>query len=178
MGWPGSGGRSWRAPSPPGPGSQALGLVYTEPSCCRRCGGRGRGPASCPGGRRGQWALRMQMRGCVTRRPAQAPTAPPPPPAHAGPEMRLRPARPRPARIPACGPRRGGVGGSRPGAERGSGWRWDACSGGDEYNDPRLSAARAPLNPRINPVRPFLPLAPLYRGLRPREVSRLPRLST
>ncbi|EAW79921.1 hCG1816444 [Homo sapiens] len=120
----------------------------------------------------------MQMRGRVTRRPAQAPTAPPPPPAPAGPEMRLRPARPRPARIPACGPRRGGVGRSRPGAERGSGWRWDACSGGDEYNDPRLSAARAPLNPRINPVRPFLPLAPLYRGLRPREVSRLPRLSS
>lgn len=39
---------------PPGPGSQPPRLVYTETSCCRRCGGRGRGPGLGPGGLSGQ----------------------------------------------------------------------------------------------------------------------------
>lgn len=65
---------------PPGPGSQPPRLVYTETSCCRGCGGRGRGPAFGPGGRRGQSARSMQMRGRVTQRPARAWAALPPAP--------------------------------------------------------------------------------------------------
>lgn len=72
-GWPGLGvGGAPDGRRPPRPGSQPPRLVYTETSCCRGCGGRGRGPASCPGGRRGQSEYRMQMRGRVIRRPAQA----------------------------------------------------------------------------------------------------------
>lgn len=72
-GWPGLGvGGAPDGRRPPRPGSQPPRLVYTETSCCRGCGGRGRGPASCPGGRRGQSEYRIQMRGRVIRRPAQA----------------------------------------------------------------------------------------------------------
>lgn len=85
---------------PPGPGSQPPRLVYTETSCCRRCGGRGRGPASGPGGRRGQSARRMQMRGRVTQRPAQARAALPPALGSG------RPGNAAAARNPACRPRR------------------------------------------------------------------------
>lgn len=72
-GWPGLGvGGAPDGRRPPRPGSQPPRLVYTETSCCRGCGGRGRGPASCPGGLRGQSERLMQMRGRVIRRPAQA----------------------------------------------------------------------------------------------------------
>lgn len=50
-GWPGlrvGGAPGGRRPPHPGPGSQPPRLVYTETSCCRRCGGRGRGQPLVP----------------------------------------------------------------------------------------------------------------------------------
>lgn len=161
---------------PPGPGSQPPRLVYTETSCCRGCGGRGRGPASGPGGRLGQSACSMQMRGRVTQRPAQAQAALPP-------ATRLRPARkcgcgPPPSR-PAPRPRaRSPLGLLRPLRGRGSeipdlAWSQD---GGCCPDAPHREIIRViifcvypppvphSLNPHSNPWRQLLLQFPRYRG--------------